>query len=439
MNRVTVCLIVLFLVIGFCILPSRVNGDNFQIITINSDGSVSPPDAPLFTVDNITYSLTNDMTGLITVERDNITLNGAGHDMTGDGNRAGVQLQQVNNVTIGNMTIGTVGAGIWLYSSSHSVISGNNITGAVNSGILISEYSNNNTVSSNSITNSTVGMYLESSPNNTVSGNNIETYANTGIALHWSPNNIVSGNNVTNNYFGISCAYSNNITIIGNTVADNGFLGIWLVSSNCTICHNNFMNNTNQLDSSGLPNVWNNDFEGNYWSDYNGSDNNQDGIGDTPYIIDENNTDHYPLMGEFHDYITRIENSNFIVEITSNSTISAYEVLISQQPSDWYPSSIIIYFNVTGQAGQGFCRICITSHLPPSYILIDIGQTPVTFYNGTLFFNSTHRWIYFTYPLSTHKVMIVVPEFPTYLILPLFFIATLLAVVFYRKKHAKIS
>ena len=33
----------------------------------------------------------------------------------------------------------------------------------------------------------------------------------------------------------------------------------------------------------------------------------------------------------------------------------------------------------------------------------------------------------------------VVPEFPSFLVLPLFFIATLLAVIVYRKKHAKIS
>ncbi|MGD8544675.1 MAG: hypothetical protein PVH12_00745 [Candidatus Bathyarchaeota archaeon] len=36
--------------------------------------------------------------------------------------------------------------------------------------------------------------------------------------------------------------------------------------------------------------------EGNYWSDYNGSDIDGDGIGDSPYIINENNTDNYPLM-----------------------------------------------------------------------------------------------------------------------------------------------
>jgi hypothetical protein len=62
-----------------------------------------------------------------------------------------------------------------------------------------------------------------------------------------------------------------------------------------------------QADSHGSVNVWDDGFPsgGNYWSDYAGIDlysgpyqneTGSDGIGDTPYVIDENNIDHYPLM-----------------------------------------------------------------------------------------------------------------------------------------------
>jgi len=46
-------------------------------------------------------------------------------------------------------------------------------------------------------------------------------------------------------------------------------------------------------------NLWDNGHKGNYWSDYNGTDANHDGTGDTPYIIDTNNTDNYPLMTSY--------------------------------------------------------------------------------------------------------------------------------------------
>ncbi len=44
---------------------------------------------------------------------------------------------------------------------------------------------------------------------------------------------------------------------------------------------------------------------GNYWADYKGRDDNSDGIGDEPKVIDENNVDYYPLMQPVENY--RIE------------------------------------------------------------------------------------------------------------------------------------
>jgi parallel beta-helix repeat protein len=94
---------------------------------------------------------------------------------------------------------------------------------------------------------------------------------------------------------------SNNNTIVGNNVASNynGIL-VGYYSDDNAIYHNNFLHNTVQVVhiTSGCVNVWDNGYPsgGNFWSDYNGTDANGDGIGDTPYVINANNRDNYPLM-----------------------------------------------------------------------------------------------------------------------------------------------
>ena len=41
---------------------------------------------------------------------------------------------------------------------------------------------------------------------------------------------------------------------------------------------------------------------GNYWADYNGSDENNDGIGDQPMVLNEKNIDYYPLIEPVDNY-----------------------------------------------------------------------------------------------------------------------------------------
>jgi nitrous oxidase accessory protein NosD len=74
-------------------------------------------------------------------------------------------------------------------------------------------------------------------------------------------------------------------------------------AANNTFYHNNFVNNKKSVDlvtdQIVRGNFWDDGKEGNYWDDYNGTDSGKDGIGDTPYVINENNQDRYPLMAPF--------------------------------------------------------------------------------------------------------------------------------------------
>jgi parallel beta-helix repeat protein len=46
-------------------------------------------------------------------------------------------------------------------------------------------------------------------------------------------------------------------------------------------------------------NQYDNGAKGNYWIDYDGSDKNKDGIGDTAYLLYENNQDNHPLISPY--------------------------------------------------------------------------------------------------------------------------------------------
>ncbi len=81
----------------------------------------------------------------------------------------------------------------------------------------------------------------------------------------------------------------------------------YLIPAATSIYHNNFTNNTQQvkIDSLSTSNVFfNEETGGNYWSNYSGTDADNNGFGDTPYVIDANNQDIYPYINPFVNPLT---------------------------------------------------------------------------------------------------------------------------------------
>lgn len=196
---------------------------------------------------------------------------------------------------------------------------------------------------------------LRSSENCVVSENNANNNTWGGISIGSSWNTTVSGNNANNNYYGIHLDYCRNATIRGNNANNNrGYSVVVYYLGNNTFYHNNFDNSLTYAQVESC-NIWDNGLEGNYWSSYTGTDVDHDGIGDAPYVIDENNLDNYPLAGKFFEFNVAWEEEDYCITAISNSAISEFQL-------DQLNKTIS--FNVAGENGTaGFCRIAIPNIL----------------------------------------------------------------------------
>jgi parallel beta-helix repeat protein len=335
-----------------------------------------------------------------------------------------IQLVSTNNSKVANNNIMNSRSGIGLWSSSNNCIYRNNITANSIGGIGLGRSSTNNTISENIVVESPIGMEFVGSTNNTISGNNITASIYSAIEIGQSSNTVISQNNVANSTYGIVLSGSSNSTLRENNIVNNDNGLLLYNSSNNKIHHNYFHDNANQTSIQSSSNMWDDGFPsgGNYWSNYNGTDANYDGVGNTEYSIDVNNIDHFPLMGMFSefDWIS-LAAPEQRVQTICNSTIS-----------NLIYNGTAISFNVTGEDGTaGFCRICIPT------VLLNI--TYKVFVNGTEvtcrllpFSNETYSYLYFNYTHSTREV-IIIPEFPSFFIFPLLTTATLLAAIVCRK------
>ena len=270
-----------------------------------------------------------------------------------------------------------------------------------------------------------------------------------GIFLAYTNHSTITGNILTNNNNGITFWGSSNNRIVGNNIRENGngifFSGAMYLggfhypSPNNVIHYNNFVDNENNVadvawsawwqDLTPAINIWDRDNEGNYWSNYNGTESNSDEIGEAPYIIDEKNQDNYPLMSPVNIFDAGIwEWSPFTVFVFSNSTVSDFS---------FSSESALIQFDVEGENGTtGFCNITIPKGLLTTEdnwtVLVD-GNSIVPTVNE----DTTNTYLYFTYNHSAKTAEIIgteaIPEFPSWTPLLIMLGSVLVVAVIYRR------
>lgn len=198
---------------------------------------------------------------------------------------------------------GGTGTIFYLTPSSDVIVRGLKIQNAGYGIFMYHTYFNSHVITDNTLTNLSTGIVLAGSlvVNNDIS-DNILSNNEQGLSLSPCKKNTISGNTIVNNTIGIHLTGSEDSVCKQNIISDNTIRnnddGIHLsnYARGNTICRNNFIGNTHQVSSYGSINTWDSGIEGNYWSDYEGQDLDDDGIGEISYIIDEANQDRYPLM-----------------------------------------------------------------------------------------------------------------------------------------------
>jgi parallel beta-helix repeat protein len=275
-------------------------------ISISSNGDITVPTTfnginTIQRIGNI-YILDGNLQGDLIIEKSNIIFDGKGFNV-GAVSPANIRLSNVNNVTLQNVTIkGTYGSlllrnssynkiynvnglGLTLYFSNHNEISNS-------SGSIEIRDSSNNKVNNNNIS----GLGLENSNYNVILNNSC-TGQGRSIYLFGSSHNLIFGNTLKAWWWiSMSGDSSSNAIVATNITISQHYLADSLKGTNY-IYHNNFVNfSWNHSKTTNSANIWSSDERGNYYCDYPGKDTNHDGIGDTPYVIDINNVDNYPLV-----------------------------------------------------------------------------------------------------------------------------------------------
>jgi len=212
-----------------------------------------------------------------------------------------IKLDFANETFIKGNSVSSSSYGIYVASSTNNTVADNTLSS--NSFGILAYVTSNTIVRNNTVSGSTYAIELHTSTVVSVLNNTLTNNPSYSIYLAYSNGNTIKGNTVSGSDWGIQMYDSDSNTISQNRVSNNTY-GFYLVAYSVgnTLYYNDIINNVKQAfrDLSSFTNTWNTPttpYQGNYWSDYKGSDTNGDGIGDT--YLPWAGVDYYPLINPF--------------------------------------------------------------------------------------------------------------------------------------------
>jgi len=239
---------------------------------------------------------------VVQINADNVELNG--FIIYGSGGAAfdaGINISSDGNLVKGNL-ITRNHHGIFLMDCNNNHIKDNTINWNYWDGIHMLDFCYNNVIESNGIESNNVDgvkLFFTDNVGNIIIDNEINSNRWNGVHIMYSVGNEILKNNISSNFWdGVHLGNAKANIIRLNLISSNFLTGILLFEgcSGNKIYHNNIVNNVCFDDGE---NFWDNDYPngGNFWADYNGSDEDEDGFGDIPYDVPGGkNKDNYPFM-----------------------------------------------------------------------------------------------------------------------------------------------
>lgn len=299
------------------------------------------------------------------------------------------------NITIRDLNLTHNGVAVYLWETKDSTIE--NITGSYDFYAMDLVLCTNITIDNCSFANYEYqggnGIYINSSDTCSIFDNEIRYKTDTGIEVQSSSNMIIDNNKICNIWGdGLRIFNGGNNTICRNLITKNYNNVFLYFTSGNKFYDNDFEDDRGMFLWNATDNMWDNGFEGNYWSNYNGTDVNQDGIGDSAYTLLDGSIDHYPLMGMFYTFKTDL---GYNVDLISNSTIEKFEY---SEPNDTINLQVT---NMFENQTNCFSRMTIPVALMNEPYHIFINGTEKTF-KLLSFSNASYSYLYAMYDFKAN-------------------------------------